>query len=323
MTASSVCILGGTGFVGSRLAARLVRSGHRVIVLSRDREMHKDLRVVPGLILQNCDVYDEAQLAESFRGHDAVVNLIGILNERGFGGGGFRRAHAELTRGAIQAARSAGVGRFLQVSALGAALDAPSHYLRSKGEAERMLREQGDAIEWTIYQPSVIFGPGDSFLNRFAALLAAVPLIFPLAMPDAKLQPVHVDDVVDALQRGVEKRALAGATLQLGGTKVYSLREIVAFVAEITGRRRFIIGLPNFAARLQALIMDFVPGRPFSTDNYRSLTVDSVCSEDGFARLGITPQSMAGSARQFLGSTEDNARLSRFRANNGRGGAGR
>ncbi|HUY83565.1 MAG TPA: NAD(P)H-binding protein, partial [Steroidobacteraceae bacterium] len=178
-----VCILGGTGFVGARLATRLLRRGHRVTVLSRDRERHKDLLVLPGLALENCDVHDEAALAERFRGQEVVVNLVGILNERGFGGRGFRRAHTELTRVALEAARSAGVRRFLQMSALGATEGAPSHYLRTKGAAERLVREQSGAMDWTIYRPSVIFGLGDSFLNRFAALLATVPLALPLAMP--------------------------------------------------------------------------------------------------------------------------------------------
>src|ERR1039457_193782 len=120
----SICILGGTGFLGTRLVARLIKEGHRVTVLSRDREQHKHLLVLPGLTLENCDVYDEAQLSERFRGKDVVINLVGILNERGFGGGGFRRAHTELTQGALQAAKSAGVTRFLQLSSLKAALDA-------------------------------------------------------------------------------------------------------------------------------------------------------------------------------------------------------
>jgi uncharacterized protein YbjT (DUF2867 family) len=319
MRALPVCLLGGTGFVGARLAAHLVGAGHRVTVLSRNREAHRALRVLPGLAVENCDVYDEAQLAERFRGHEVVVNLVGILNERGFGGGGFRRAHTELTGGALQAARSAGVGRFVQVSALGAAADGPSHYLRSKGAAERLVREADAGLEWTIHEPSVVFGPGDSFLNRFAALLEALPLAFPLAMADAKLQPVHVDDVVEALIRSVEGRAPARRTYQLGGPRVYTLREIVEFVAECTGRRRLVVGLPAPLARLQALAMDFVPGKPFSSDNYRSLRVDSVCAEDGFALLGIKPRSMAASARLYLGALEDNSRLSRCRAGTGRG----
>jgi len=186
----SVVVLGGTGFLGTRLVARLIKDGHRVTVLSRDREQHKHLLVLPGLTLENCDVYQEAQLSERFRGKDVVVNLVGILNERGFGGNGFRRAHVELTQAVLQAARSAGVPRLLQVSALKAAPDAPSYYLRSKGEAEKLIRDQSGALDWTILQPSVMFGPGDSFLNRFAGLLASVPGVFPLARAAARFQPV-------------------------------------------------------------------------------------------------------------------------------------
>jgi NADH dehydrogenase len=314
----SVCILGGTGFIGTRLVARLLNDGHRVTVLTRNREQHRDLRVLPGLVLENCDVYDAAALAERFRGQEVVVNLIGILNERGFGGSGFRRTHTELTRGALQAARSAGVTRLLQMSSLGAAVDAPSYYLRSKGEAERLIQNDSGQVDWTIFKPSVIFGPGDSFLNRFAALLGALPCIFPLAKPNARLQPVFVDDVVEAFVRCLHGGATSRQTFELGGPQRYTLREIVAFVAKITGRRRLIIGLPDGIARLQALVMDFVPGKPFSSDNYRSLTVDSVCRDDGFARLGIKPQSMNGAARLYLGADEDNARLSRDRAAVGR-----
>ena len=303
----SIGILGGTGFLGTRLVARLIKDGHSVTVLSRDREQHKHLLVLPGLTLENCDVYDAAQLSEHFRGKDVVINLVGILNERGFGGGGFRRAHTELTRCVLQAARSAGVTRLLQVSALQAAVDGPSHYLRSKGEAEKLIRESGSGLEWTIFKPSVLFGPGDSFLNRFAALLAC-------------FQPVLVDDVIEALLRCLRGGPCEAQTYELGGPQIYSLREIVELVAKLTGRRRWIIGLPNFLARLQGLVMNFVPGRPYSTDNDLSLTVDSVCSVDGFARLGIKPQSMMASALQYLGALEDNARLSHNRAAAGRGG---
>jgi uncharacterized protein YbjT (DUF2867 family) len=316
----SIVMLGGTGFLGSRLAARLIKDGHRVTVLSRDREQHKHLLVLPGLSLENCDVYQEAQLSERFRGHDVVINLVGILNERGFSGAGFRRAHTELTQSVLQAARSAGVARLLQVSALKAALDAPSHYLRSKGEAEKCIREHTGALDWTLFQPSVMFGPGDSFLNRFAGLLGTTPLVFPLAMPNARLQPVLVDDVVDALMSSLHGGASSRQTYELGGPKVYTLREIVELVAKLTGRRRTLIGLPKPVSRVLAAFMDFVPGRPFSTDNYRSLTVDSVCSVDGFSRLGIKPQSMAAAARHFLGAQEDNARLSLNRAAAGRQG---
>jgi len=314
----SIVVLGGTGFLGTRLVARLIKEGHRVTVLSRDREQHKHLLVLPGLTLENCDVYEQAQLSERFRGKDVVVNLVGILNERGFGGAGFRRAHTELTRVVLQAARSAGVGKLLQVSALKAAPDAPSYYLRSKGDAEQLIREASGALDWTIFQPSVMFGPGDSFLNRFAGLLAVVPWVFPLAKPNARFQPVLVDDVIDAMLRCLHGGASSRQTYELGGPQIYSLRDIVGLAATLTGRRRWIVGLPDFVARIQAFVMDFVPGRPFSSDNYRSLKIDSVCRENGFARLGIRPRSMAASARQYLGAFEDNARLSQNRASAGR-----
>jgi uncharacterized protein YbjT (DUF2867 family) len=318
MRPQSIAVLGGTGFLGTRLVARLIKDGRRVTVLSRDREQHKHLLVLPGLTLENCDVYKAAQLSEHFRGKDVVINLIGILNERGFGGAGFRRAHTELTQGVLQAARSAGVTRLLQVSALKAAADAPSYYLRSKGDAEQLIREASPALDWTIFQPSVMFGPGDSFLNRFAGLLGAIPLVFPLARPDARFQPVLVDDVIEAMLRCLHGGASSRQTYELGGPQMYTLHEIVSLVAKLTGRRRWIIGLPNVVGRMQGLVMDFVPGRPFSSDNYRSLTVDSVCGEDGFAKLGLKPQSMMASARQYLGALEDNARLSHNRASAGR-----
>jgi uncharacterized protein YbjT (DUF2867 family) len=316
----SIVVLGGTGFLGTRLVARLIKDGHQITVLSRDREQHKHLLVLPGLTLENCDVYAHAYLSERFRGKDVVINLVGILNERGFGGGGFRRAHTELTRGVLQAARSAGAARLLQVSALKAGPDAPSYYLRSKGEAEQLIRDNGTALDWTIFQPSVMFGPGDSFLNRFAGLLGVIPWVLPLAKPNARFQPVFVDDVVEALRRCLHGGSSSRQTYELGGPHTYSLREIVNMVAKLTGRRRWIMGLPDPVAWLQALAMNFVPGRPFSSDNYRSLTVDSVCTQDGFAKLGIKPQSMVASASQYLGALEDNARLSRNRASVGRAG---
>ena len=220
MRAQSIAVLGGTGFLGTRLVARLIKDGRRVTVLSRDREQHKHLLVLPGLTLENCDVYDEAQLSEHFRGKDVVINLVGILNERGFGGAGFRRAHTELTRGVLQAARSAGVTRLLQVSALKAAVDAPSYYLRSKGDAEQLIRESNSALDWTIFQPSVMFGPGDSFLNRFASLLAVIPWFFPLAKPNARFQPVLVDDVIEAVTRCLHGGASSRQTYELGGPQV-------------------------------------------------------------------------------------------------------
>lgn len=221
-------------------------------------------------------------------------------------GAGFRRAHVELTRTLIGACSTAGVQRLVQVSALNASRpETPdpttSHYLRSKGEAEALLR--ASRLRWTILQPSVIFGPGDSFLNRFAGLLRVVPLVFPLAMPGARFAPVHVDDVVEAIARVLNEPVAAGRTFQLCGPDIYTLRELVQMVSDTLGLRRRVVGLHRFASRLQAAIMDFVPGKPFSTDNFRSLLTDSVGSADGLRELGITPRSLRPNLGAALGGS--------------------
>ena len=289
------CVIGGTGFVGSRLVARLANTGYRVTVPTRDPERCRHLRVLPTVSGIRADIHAPETLRSMLEGADTAINLVGILNEPGRDGAGFRRAHVELTQKLIGACSTAGVRHLVQISALNATSpDTPdpetSHYLRSKGEAEAVLRASG--LNWTILQPSVIFGPGDSFLNRFAGLLRSVPLAFPLAMPGARFAPVHVDDVVEAIIRVLDQPAAFGHTFQLYGPETYTLRELVELVAETMGLRRRVIGLPRSLSRLQAAVMDYVPGKPFSTDNYRSLLTDSVGSSDGLQQLGIKPRAL-------------------------------
>ncbi len=290
----AVCVLGGTGFIGSALAARLAADGHAIKVLSRDPARHRELLVLPTLRLVRADVHEPAVLVREFRDCDVVVNLVGILNERGFGGRGFRRVHTELTGKVVAACKSAGVGRYLHMSALNAdAARGPSHYLRSKGAAEDIVRREcATGPAFVIFRPSVVFGPGDSLLNRFARLLRLMPGVFPLACADSKFAPVYVGDVVEAFVRCLDDPRLARRSYELCGPDVLTLGDIVRLVARASGTRRLIVPLPRPLARIQAAIMDFVPGRPFSTDNYLSATVDSVCADDGFGALGITPRSL-------------------------------
>jgi NADH dehydrogenase len=314
MPEKTICILGGTGFVGTRLVTRLAGDGHTVRVPTRYREGGRHLLVLPSVSLLQADPHDEAQLATLLQGCDVVINLVGILNEKGRSGAGFRHAHTELTRKVVAAARANGVSRLLQMSALKANAErGPSHYLRSKGEAELIVRnDSGPELAWTIFQPSVIFGPGDSFLNRFAGLLRLMPVL-PLACPDARFAPVYIEDVVEAMARAITDVGTHGQTLQLCGPTVYSLRELVRFVAQTLGLRRAIIGLPDWASRLQAVLMDFVPGKPFSSDNYRSLSVSSVCSEPGLERLGIKAHSLESVAPRALRQRNERYRLSELR----------
>jgi uncharacterized protein YbjT (DUF2867 family) len=302
MVPQSVCLLGGTGFVGTHLAAALARDGWRITVPTRNPAGAARLAMVPTLRLVAADIHDPAQLAVLCEGQHAVVNLIGILNEAGRDGSGFARVHTEFTRKLVVACRRQRVNRLLQVSALHADADrGPSHYLRSKGRAERILRqESGPDLRFTIFQPSVIFGAGDDFINRFARLLRAIPLAMPLARPGTRFAPVWVGDVVTALLCALADDATAGESYQLCGPEIFTLREIVCLVRDQLRLKRAVIGLPDFVSRLQAAVCDFVPGKPFSTDNYRSLLVDSVCSVNGLARLGIQPQPLTAILPRYL-----------------------
>ena len=278
-------VLGGTGFVGRHLVPRLHAAGHRIDVLSRNRERHRELGVLPRVRVRSVDVYDAAALADALRGADAAINLVGILNERGRDGSGFRRAHVALTRTLLDACARAGVTRLLQMSALRAGAGS-SHYLRTRGEAEALVR--ASATAWTLFRPSVIFGPGDGLYFRFAALLRLAPLL-PLARATARFAPVYVGDVVEAMQRSLASAASIGAVYELGGPQRMSLAEIVRDTARWCGLHRAVLPLPDTLGRLQAALMDFVPGKPFSSDNFRSLQLDSVPEEDGLAALGIVP----------------------------------
>lgn len=310
---ATITILGGTGFVGSALATRLAARGVQVRILTRDPVRGRHLAVLPGVELLRTNVHDAAALGRQFVGSDVVINLVGILNERGFSGEGFQQAHAELTRKVVAAAADRGVRRLLQMSSLGADEQGPSHYQRSKGRAERHVRAAPAGLEWTLLRPSVIFGSGDSLLNRFAALLRLTGGVIPLARAGARFQPVWIGDVVRAFEVALDSGSAHGQAYDLGGPEVITLRRLVEYTGEVIGVPAKVIPLPDAVSRVQAFVMDFVPGRPFSTDNYRSLSVDNVCAEDGCARLGIRPASLGAIVPGYLGGDSHAARCREFR----------
>ena len=302
-----VCVLGGTGFIGQEIVARLGGAGHDVKVLTRNPAHHRDLKVLPSVRFVRADVHDEARLADEFEGCDVVINLVGILNETGLGRGNgeqFRHVHTELPQKCVRACRVAGVRRYLHMSGLKAdSQRGPSHYLKSKGLAEDYIREHcaaGDP-EYVIFQPSVVFGPGDAFINNFAGILKITPGVLPLACADAKFAPVYVGDVADAFVACLERRDVAGRTFQLCGPDVMSLGDIVRMTAGVLKLKRFVLPLPRSVSRVQAAVMDYVPGKPFSTDNFLSATLDSTCDCDGLAELGFTRTSMRSVVPRYLG----------------------
>jgi NADH dehydrogenase len=308
-----VLILGGSGFVGSHLTRRLARDGHEVTVATRYAPGCKHLWVVPQATIRQFDPFDADRLAEELRGHDVAVNLVGILNERGFGGAGFRRVHVELVERLIDACESAGVPRLVQMSGLNAGRG-ESHYLRTRGEGEARVRaaDRDGRVAGTILQASTIFGRDDSFLNRFAGLLRISPVL-PLARPKAKFAPVFIDDVIEAFMRVLADDDTAGRTYELCGSEVWSLIDLVRWLRDQLELRRLVIGLPDFLGRLQGMAFDFVPGKPFSSDNFKSLKLDSVCQNDGFDALGIRPWGLAERATAWLRPIDKQARYQQFR----------
>lgn len=305
-----IVVLGGTGFVGRRLLAALSARGHRVRVPSRNPVHHRELNLLPGVEVCAANPHAAADLDRVFAGAGAVVNLVGILNERGFRGKGFHKAHVELAAGIISACHRAGIRRLVQMSALRAG-EGESHYLRTRGEAETLVRASG--LDWTITRPSVIFGPGDGLYNRFAGLLRFLPVL-PLARANARFAPVFVGDVAEAIARCLERPEMVGETVELFGPEVMSLRRIVQDTARWTGRRRWIIGLPDWLGWLQAQVGDLLPGKPISSDNFRSLKLHSVGTRDGLARLGIMPTPVAAIVPDMLAGGRRQSRLDRWRA---------
>ena len=285
MATQQLVILGGTGFVGSHLVPRLAADGHRIVLLSRNREKHRELGVLSGVSVCSADVHDDDVLRRHLVGADAVINLIGILNSHGRDT--FQRAHVDLMRRLIAACTASGVKRLHQMSSLKAG-QGLSQYLKTRGEAEALLKAA--PLNWTIYQPSVIFGAGDGLVSRFAALLRILPAL-PLARARTRMAPTWVGDVAEAIARCVGSDRLGQRqTFELYGPEVLSLGEIVQQIRHAAGLRTPIIALPDSLGRLQARFAGLLPGKPFSLDNFLSLRTDSVGKVDGYAALGIEPQ---------------------------------
>jgi uncharacterized protein YbjT (DUF2867 family) len=312
---TQVLVLGGTGFVGRALCEKLVErfggANARIIVPSRRPPRAKALAMLPTVELVAADVHDETQLGRLVGGCDAVVNLVGILHGSE---AEFDRVHVQLPRRLALACAAAGVDRVVHVSALGAAADAPSRYLRSKAGGEAALASKG--LDLTLLRPSVMFGDGDRFLRLFARLQAVLPVV-PLAAADARFQPVWVEDVATAIVRCLDDRTTIGESIECCGPEVCTLRELVRIAGRAAGHPRPVLALPPGLARLQAGLFEWLPGEPLiSRDNLDSMQVASVASGDrpGLGRLGIRPAAVEAVAPVYLGRLQGPGRLEAWRA---------
>lgn len=308
----SVLILGGSGFVGRALCEQLTRrlgASARLTVPTRRLPHAQAVQSLPGVTVVQADVFRD--LPALAAGHDAVVNLIAILQGSS---AAFEHVHVELPRRMA----AAGVRRLVHVSALGVAADAPSRYLRSKaaGEAVLQVATQTSGLELTVLRPSLVVGAGDRSVNLFARLQALFPLL-PLGGAAAQLQPVWVQDLARALVEVLLRRDAIGQTYEIAGPRVLTLAELVRLAGRVAGHERPVLALPHALATLQALAMECLPGEPLlSRDNLASLRVPNVASGSlpGLAELGITPASLEAVLPTYLAPGSGVARLDAWRA---------
>lgn len=305
MTYRTVLVVGGSGFVGTHLVAQLAtRMGRNVLVPSRRYQRVRDLLLLPTVTIFEADVNDDAALERLLPRVDAVINLAGVLHSSKRGGtarygAAFAQTHVELPRRLVAACVAHGVKRYLHMSALGAAVDAPSMYLRSKADGE-LAALANPALAVTVFRPSVIFGPDDQFMNQFAALQSLLPFV-PLAAPEARFQPIYVEDVAQAFVSALENDATIGKTYELAGPKTYTLRELVQLAGVWSGHPRPVIGLPSVLARPLAWSMEWLPGQPLmSRDNLDSMKVASVASGKIAPVLDLEPVALEAIAPYYL-----------------------
>jgi uncharacterized protein YbjT (DUF2867 family) len=290
----NILILGGSGFVGRAICSKLATAGHAVTVPTRKRDNARLLFPLPSVTVVETSVYDVAAITQLARGKDAIINLVGILN------GDFTRAHVGVTETALAAAKAAGVPRFVQMSALGASDNGPSHYQRSKAAADALVRASG--LDFTLFAPSVIFGRGDSFLTKFASMVHLLPPMMPMMLPgaNARFQPVWVDDVARAFVACLRDTSTYGQRYELVGPTVYTLRELVAYVMQLAHDKHAIVGLPGFATRLLAAVLQYVPTQPLTPDNVASMSVANV-SDAKFPAFAGTATALEDIAPGYLG----------------------
>lgn len=320
MRTQTICILGGTGFVGRSIANRLANTPVQIRVLTRHRERNRHLLPIPNLELMEVDVHDPDALAEALEGMDVVINLIAILNEEKKPGRRFEDIHIALVEKIIAACRTAGVKRLLHMSSLGAEAEAPSRYQQTKAQGEQLaLEANGSELAVTVFKPSVVFGPNDSFLNTFAQLLKVAP-VMPLPTPNARFQPVFVEDVAAAFTKVIDDAETFGKAYELGGPTIYTLEELVRYVAHLLRIRRLIVGLPDGLSKLQGKIMQHAPGKPYTYDNYLSAQVDNVCEHNGLLILEIHPTALETIAPDYLGGNSPRGRYDEWRRDAGRHG---
>jgi uncharacterized protein YbjT (DUF2867 family) len=279
MNEASILLIGGSGFIGQKIASGLSALGHRVLLPTRKAGYAKELWVLPNLQVIEANIHDPSvlgDLCQRLGPHGVVINLVGVLHDKTDSpyGPGFLKNHVELTKKIIAAMSAANLKRYIHMSALGANSSGASMYQRSKGDAENLVKSSD--LDWTIFRPSVVFGEKDKFINLFASLQKFAPVL-PLGGAGVKFQPVYVSDVAQAFVKSISMSETIGRVFDLAGPRVYTLAELVNFAGVVGGRKSIVIPLPKPLAYLQAGLLEMMPGPTLmSRDNLASMSEDNV-----------------------------------------------
>lgn len=311
MQLKEVCVLGGSGFVGSAIVAKLDSAGYVVKVLTRRRESAKHLFLLPNVQVVECNVLDYQALNAELRGSDAVINLIGVLHQsRKLS---FNTMHHQLPAQIARICTDLGIKRLVHMSGLGADARAPSQYLISKALGERAIQGFSEQLNTTIFKPSIIFGRGDSFINLFATLIKSLPAVL-LAKPNAKFQPIWVEDVASCFVSCIENIDTYGKTYALAGPKVYTFKALLKTIMQTINITRPIIGLNDTLSYAQAFMMELLPVKLMSRDNVKSMEIDSVSNAPFPAIFGITPTALEAVIPEYLVNKTPRGAYDRFRS---------
>jgi len=295
-------IFGGTGFIGRYAVERLADRGARILVISRSPRSHgqhlQPLGSVGQIVVQGADLSSETALRRALAGAAGVINLIGILYQSGRQQ--FAEVHGALAGRIAAAAQAEGVGRLVQISAIGADPGSTSAYARSKAEGERRVHEAFPGA--TILRPSIVLGPEDGFLNRFAALARFLPALPLIGGGQTRFQPIYVGDVAQAVIAALERDDAPGKTYELGGPQTYTFAELMRYMLQVLDRRRLLVNLPFGIATLQARFLELLPEPLLTRDQVELLKQDNVVSPGapGLEALGVTPTPIELIVPQYL-----------------------
>jgi len=290
-----ICIIGGSGFVGRAITRAARNAGYDIAVGCRHPERARDM-LVKGVALHRVDIASGRGLEVVVAGADCVINLVGLLYEKG--SQTFEAVHVHGTEHVLAACKAADVRRYLHMSTLGADADSPSAYARTKAEAEAVVKASG--FTWTIFRPSVIFGAGDSFFNKFKRMTDVMPVL-PVIAGDTRFQPVWVEDVARAFVVSIDNRHVRRKTFELGGPEVFTFRELLVRMLEALGRRRLLLPVPLPVARVMAACMQFLPVPPLTPDQLVLLGRDNVVDGPAFPSMFGKPSAVGAVLPTYIG----------------------